>query len=179
MNNEPFFFFLLLATKRKFTQLLGTTKLAPLLQVNHPRKKQNKCYPLVSGRENNSRGTRDMRRGWKKKKGWNIRVSPPPHLKSKTEGWRRGAVEKQQAWMGRRAFTDDCSPVWAAKLWTWTSFISLQGHCPQREGSCHPALTSPHWDSQLLKIPTSQRHGTLWKSSRRREKQQHSVRPKD
>lgn len=78
-----------------------------------------------------------------KEKVWNATLSPPPHLKSKKEGRRRGVEEKQQGWMGKRAFTDDCSPVWAAKVRTWTSFISLQGHCPWSEGSCHPAFASP------------------------------------
>lgn len=176
MNNEPFF---APCNKKKVHTALGDNKVSsPTASEPSQKKKTN-----VTQRFQGEKIAAEARETWggdeRKKKGWNIRVSPPPHLKSKTEGWRRGAVEKQQGWMGRRAFTDDCSPVWAAKVWTWTSFISLQGHCPQREGSCHPALTSPHWDSQLLKIPTSQRHGTLWKSSRRREKQQHSVRLKD
>ena len=99
--------------------------------------------------------------------------SPPPHLKSKKKRG-RGEVLKRDSG-GGRAFTDDCSPVWAAKVQTWTSFISLQGQCPRREGSCHPALTSPQQASQLLKIPTKQSHGTLWKPSKT-QRDQHRLR---
>lgn len=99
---------------------------------------------------------KDMR-GAEEKDSPNTRVcwhSPPPHLQLKKVGKGRGAEERQRGWMGKRAFTDDCSPVWAAKVQTRTSFISLQGHCPRREGSCHPALTSLQQASQPLKLTT-------------------------
>lgn len=60
-----------IATKGKFTQLLGTTKLkSPIGRRTCKKKKERggkktttKCYPLVSGREKNSRSLRDVRRG--------------------------------------------------------------------------------------------------------------------
>lgn len=60
------------ATKGKFTQLLGTTKLkSPIGRGTCKKKKRErgkkktttKCYPLVSGREKNGRSLRDVRRG--------------------------------------------------------------------------------------------------------------------
>lgn len=70
MNNEPFVL-LSSATKGKFTQLLGTTKLkSPIARGTckkkrreGKKKKTTKCYPLVSGREKNGRSLRDVRRG--------------------------------------------------------------------------------------------------------------------
>lgn len=174
MKNEPFVL-LSSATKGKFTQLSGTTKLNSPIGRGVRGKKTTKCYPLVWGREKNCRSLRDVRRGWKKEWKHQSLSSTSPKKKIKDGG----VEEEQQAWMGKGAFTDDCSPVWAAKVRTWTSFISLQGHCPQSEGSCHPALTSPHSDSQPLKIPTSQRHGILWESSRMRAEGESAARLED
>lgn len=135
----------------------------------HFRKWNTKKETFPTGLREGKKMSKSMREGHEgtnKGRSWNTRVcrlSPPPHLKSKEEGQRRGAEERRRGWMGRRAFTDDCSPVWAAKVQTWTSFISLQGHCPWREGSCHSALTSPQWASQLFKTPTEWSRGTLQK----------------
>lgn len=154
MNNQCFCSFVL-RNKEEVHTVLGDNKVS---------------FPAASGTTKNKQknsdwlqeeSMKDMRRGLRKKS-WNTKLSTTtsPKIKEKGEG------EKQQGWMGKRAFTDDCSPVWAAKVRTWTSFISLQGHCPRREGSCHPALTSPQRASQLLNIPASQRHGTLWELSK-------------
>lgn len=79
-----------------------------------------------------------------------------PKIKGRRRGGRERRRETERGWMGKGAFTDDCSPVWTAKVQTWTSFISLQGHYPWREWTCHLTLTSPHQASQLLQLPTKQ-----------------------
>lgn len=151
---QSVFLLLSIATKRKFTQLLVTTKSASLLQVAY-------CKGNVS---HWPQGKRKRAKAWKRWGGGRreIGVETPGcadtllYLTWNQSKRGRGEVQKRDSGGGRVREPSRmiAAPVWAAKVQTWTSFISLQGHCPWREGSCHPALTSPQWASQLLKIPT-------------------------
>lgn len=109
---------------------------------------------------------------WQSKSQWEEKdlkhqnlTSTSPKIKERAKKKREVQKSDSRGERVREAFTDDCSPVWAAKVWTWTSFISLQGQCPWREGACHPALDSLQWSSQILQIPTQRRPGTLRKLS--------------